>query len=337
MTLSTTGGIVDLATGEISASSPAAFATKLTRTGPDASGSSCPQWLRFLELVTAGDQDLMAYLQRVAGYCLTGRTGEHVLFFLYGPGRNGKSVFIDTLSRVMGDYSAVASMDTLIEARGERHPTDLAMLRGARLVTAIESEKNRQWAEARVKQLTGGDPISARFMRQDLFTYTPQFKLLIAGNHLPRLQSMDDAMRSRFHVIPFAVVIPKDLRIKDLKDILLVEAPGILAWAIEGCLAWQRDGLAPPDAVRSATQAYVGEQDGLARWIADCCDRDAQARTAFADLFASWKSWAARNGEFVGSSKSFAKNLELRGYEPDRNPGGAAARVGLRLRSQRSL
>jgi putative DNA primase/helicase len=174
--------------------------------GPE--GSTCPLWLDFLNTVMGKNQEMIEYLRRVCGYCLTGLITEHVMFFLYGTGANGKSVFINTIRGIMGTYHVTAPVDTFTVTHGSSHPTDLAGLMGARLVTAIETEEGRRWAEAKIKALTGGDEISARFMRQDFFTFTPTFKLMIAGNHRPRLTNVDEAMRRRIHMILFDVTIP---------------------------------------------------------------------------------------------------------------------------------
>lgn len=201
--LNTPAGVVDLTTGRMSAHRPDAYMTKITGTAPKRGAR--PTWTAFLDRATGGDPDLAAFLQRVAGYCLTGSTRDHALFFFYGTGGNGKGVFLNTLIGIFGDYATTSPMETFTASVGDRHPTDLAMLRGARLVTAQETEEGRQWAESKIKSLTGGDPITARFMRQDFFTFTPAFKLLIAGNHKPGLRNVDEAMRRRFHLVPFTV------------------------------------------------------------------------------------------------------------------------------------
>ena len=175
----------------------------------------------------------------MCGYALTGITREHALFFLYGTGANGKSVFLNTVSGIMADYATTAPIETFIASRDERHPTDIAGLQGARLVTAFETEDGRRWAESKLKALTGGDRVAARFMRQDFFEFVPQFKLLIAGNHKPRLRAVDEAMRRRFNLVPFTVTIPEPERDKDLAEKLRDEWPGILRWMVERCLAWQ--------------------------------------------------------------------------------------------------
>src|SRR4030095_9190084 len=193
-----------------------------------------------------------------------GITREHAWFFLYGTGANGKSVFVNTIAALMGDYAKTAPIETFTETNSEHHPTDLAGLQGARLVSAVETEEDRRWAENKIKRLTGGDPISARFMRQDFFEYVPQFKLVVAGNHKPGLRSVDEATRRLLNLLPFTVTIPEAERDRELHEKLRTEWPGILGWAIEGCLNWQREGLNPPAIVSEATDDYLATEDLLA-------------------------------------------------------------------------
>lgn len=205
---------LDLRTGKAYPHRKEDYMTKISAVAAD-EDCPIPLWTAFLDTVTAGDKELQSYLQRVAGYCMTGVTTEHALFFLYGTGANGKSVFLNTLRGIWGSYAAVASMSTFIETRYEQHPTDLAMLAGVRLVITQEVEKGQAWAEAKINLMTGGDPITARYMRKDFFTYTPKFKLLIAGYHKPSLRSVNEAVRRRFHLVPFVVTIPPTRRDKD--------------------------------------------------------------------------------------------------------------------------
>jgi putative DNA primase/helicase len=202
--LNTPGSVINLRTGVSRRPRPADYLTKMTAV---ASGGTCPIWERFIDDITGGDTKLAGFLQRVIGYSLTGLTIEHALFFCYGTGANGKSVLINTISWIAVGYHKTAPIETFTQSSSERHPTDLAGLQGARIVTAVETEQGRRWAATRIKALTGGDPISARFMRQDFFEFTPQFKLLIAGNHKPSLRSVDEAIRRRLHLIPFNVTI----------------------------------------------------------------------------------------------------------------------------------
>lgn len=326
--LNTPAGTIDLRTGRLRPASHADYCTKITAVAPS---GDCPRWLEALERITGGDAELARYLQRVAGYALTGSTKEHALFFGYGTGANGKSVFINTLADVMGDYAATSAMETFVVSHNDRHPTEIAGLRGARLVTAQETEEGRRWAESRIKSLTGGDKIAARLMRQDFFAFTPRFKLFIVGNHKPGLRGIDEAMRRRMHLIPFGITIPEGERDKDLAAKLRFEGGGILRWAIEGCDAWHREGLLPPQAVRAATDAYFAEEDYLGQWLQDCCATSANAFAMVADLFASLRAWAADRGEGVGSVKQFSQMMVARGFSPRRTSRGAGFR-GISIR-----
>jgi putative DNA primase/helicase len=316
--LNTQSGTVDLRSG---VRWPHKRDNHLTKIAGVAPGGAAPTWLAFLDRVTDGNQELIDYLQRMAGYCLTGSTKEHALFFLYGTGANGKSTFLNAITGALGDYHRPAPIETFTASNGDRHPTDLAGLRGARLVTAIETEEGRRWAESRIKTLTGGDKISARFMRQDFFDYTPQFKLLIAGNHKPGLRSVDEAIRRRFNLVPFTVTIPPKERDKELGEKLQNELPGILAWMIAGCMAWQKCGLAPPKVVTDATAAYLEAEDALVAWLEECCEHT-ETFTTSTCLFRSWSDWAGANGEHVGSLKRFVAALEARGFTPGRRTYG---------------
>jgi putative DNA primase/helicase len=328
--LNTPGGVVDLRTGETRKHRLEDFMTKATAVTP---GVDSPRWLAFLDRVTGGDRELRDYLQRLAGYALTGSTREHVLPYAHGNGGNGKGVFIGAIAGAMGSYHKTAPIETFTASNGDRHPTELAMLRGARLVTAQETEEGRRWAESRIKMLTGGDVVSARFMRGDFFEFQPQFTLLIAGNHKPGLRSVDEAIRRRFHLIPFTVTIGADERDETLPEKLKAEWPGILAWAIEGCLEWQRQGLNPPAVVRAATDAYLDGQDALGAWLEEACDVEPNAWTARTELYASWQAWAERSREFVLPRARLFDALEARGFADKRQPGkGTRGFQGLRVR-----
>ena len=325
--LNTPAGIVDLRSGDIRGHDACAYLTKITGVAPD---ETCPtpRWSAFLERIM--DADVIEYLRRVGGYSLTGSTQEHALFFCYGLGANGKTTFLNAITGCAGDYHRAAPIETFTASNHDQHPTDLAGLRGARLVTATETEEGRRWAESRIKALTGGDKIAARFMRQDFFEYTPQFKLIIAGNHKPGLRSVDEAIRRRFNLIPFAVTIPPHERDQQIGDKLKAEWPGILAWMINGCIAWQQDGLRPPEAVIAATAAYLEAEDAIAAWLEEAGERDPSAWEKSSDLFASWVAWAKKAGEHVGTQKHFSQNLETRGLTFERRNYGRGFR-GLRL------
>ena len=292
--LATPGGTVDLRTGTLRRADPGDMLTRCTSVTP-AERADCPRWLRFLNDATQGDAELIAYLQRFAGYSLTGITTEHMLMFVHGSGANGKSTFVNALQHVFGDYAVVAPAETFAASHHDRHPTEVAMLRGARLVVASETEEGRAWAEARVKALTGGDPITARFMRKDFFTFIPTFKLLIVGNHRPVLRNVDQAMRRRIHMVPFTHKPPQPD--PNLGEALRAEGPGILRWAVDGCLAWQRHGLAPPQVVRAATEEYLADQDVFGAWAAERLIFGPDLSERPGTLLADFNAWALRNGE----------------------------------------
>jgi putative DNA primase/helicase len=313
--LNTPGGTVDLRTGECHGHEREQYLTKMTAASP---GGDCSLWRCFLDRVTDGNSELQAFLQRVIGYCLTGLICEHALFFLYGTGANGKSVLLSTIAGLLGDYAKSAPASAFTASSTEQHPTDLAGLRGARFVTATETEDGRWWAEAKIKNLTGGDRIAARFMRQDFFEYLPQFKLVVAGNHKPGLRSVDEAIRRRLHLIPFTVTIGEQERDPDLAEELKAEYPGILQWAIEGCLMWQKVGLNPPAIVRDATHHYLDAEDAIGRWLEDCCVLERGCWTAARALFSSYQEWCEETGEHAGSEKRFTQQLEARGFERQR-------------------
>jgi len=325
--LGTPSGTVDLRTGKMSPAEPSQHITKLTSVSP---GDGPPvRWLTFLHEATSGDNDMIGFLRRWCGYCLTGSTQEHAFAFIHGPGGNGKSVFLNAVSGILGEYAAAAAMETFADSRNDRHSTELAMLKGARLVTASETEAGRGWAEAKVKAITGGDPITARFMRQDNFTYMPHFKLMIAGNHAPSLRNVDDAMRRRLNFLPFVVKPANPDR--ELETKLRAEWPQILAWMIAGCVEWQANGLQRPDAVANATDSYFSDQDLFGQWMDERCERDASRWEQPTPLFQAWCDYARDNGEHPGNAKDFKATLERRGILRGKT-GGLKVYRGIALR-----
>lgn len=326
MLLGTPKGVVDLTTGQLRPAIADDMITKLTAVGPEEGEPT--RWLTFLDEALAGDTATIAFLQQWFGYCLTGSTQEHALAFLYGPGGNGKSVCINTMAAIFGDYAQTSTMDTFTASKFDKHTTDLAMLKGARLVTASETEEGRAWAEARIKSLTGGDPITARFMRQDNFTFRPEFKLMIAGNHAPSLRNVDEAMRRRLLIVPFTNT-PK-VRNPSLEDDLRSEHGKILSWAIEGCLFWQDLGLIRPKSIEAATDEYFADQDLFGQWLDDRCLRGERRSEKPTILFMSWSSYAKARGDQAGTMKGFAAELKKRGFTQKKS-GASRFYVGLSL------
>ena len=312
--LGTPGGTVDLRSGLVRPASPEDGITKVTSVTPDTSG--CPRWLRFLAETTGNDGELIRFLQQWCGYSLTGITREHALVFVYGPGGNGKSVFLNTATTILKDYSVTSAMETFTASTSDKHPTDLAMLAGSRLVTASETEEGRAWAEARIKALTGGDPITARFMRRDFFTYLPTFKLIVIGNHKPVLHNVDDAARRRFNIVPFTLKPAKPDR--ELEQKLMQELPGILQWMIQGCLDWQQNGLIRPKCVVEATAEYFSDQDLFRHWLEEDCicePGNADRSESSSVLFKSWSNYAKTAGHKPGTTSTFKDSLLAAGFK----------------------
>ena len=319
MLLNTQDGVVDLRSGSMRPHRYQDYFSQITSCGV---GGDCPVWVEFLKRITCGDEQLQAYLRRVFGYALTGSTKEHALFFLYGSGANGKSVFIGVIAGILHSYHRTAAMQTFIVSTGDQHPTDMAGLVGSRAVTASETERGRSWDENKIKTITGGDEVSARFMRGDFFEYVPQFKIIIAGNNKPKLKSTDEAIRRRFNLIPFLATIPPEERDLDLGAKLNAEYPGILKWAIGGCLEWQRIGLAPPEVVRAATDEYIKSQNVVNNWIEERCDTGRGLKTMSGELYADFREWSRNCGEESLKQTDFKKALEDLKYSSNRSSVG---------------
>lgn len=275
--------------------------------------ATCPTWLAFLERVLP-DPDVRAFIQRAVGYLsLTGSVAEQKLFFLFGSGRNGKSVFLEILEALAGEYATPTRMETLTINRAGI-PNDIAALSGARVVTVSETAEGARLNESLVKDLTGGDAISARFLRQEFFTFRPQFKLWIRGNHKPQIRGSDDGIWRRLMLIPFTVQIPANEVDPLLPSKLREELPGILTWAVRGCLDWQSDGLRPPAPVTAAVGEYRGEMDVMGQFIAECCLIRPDAIATARDLYAAYVRWCADSGEMAVAQRRFGMALGERGF-----------------------
>lgn len=315
--LNTPKGMVDLQTGEIHPHERAAMCTRSTGVG-FVQGARSDLWESCLK-TWLPDPEVRAFVGRVVGYSLIGSVTEHILPILYGLGANGKSVFVETIRRALGDYAAQTPAETLVGSRTTGVPNDVARLKGARFVTASETEENGRLSEGKVKSMTGGDRLIARFMRGEWFEFVPTFAVWLSTNHRPVVQGTDDGIWRRLKLIPFNVRIPEDQRDPELAAKLDRELEGVLAWAIEGALEYQQIGLRPPAAVEAATSEYRRDQDVIGAFIADECNEDPNGRVSIKDLFEKFEEWCQRSGEKSGSKRSFGQKLEERGFSKGRS------------------
>jgi putative DNA primase/helicase len=307
--LGTPKGVVDLRTGEMQPGRPRDFITRHTAVAPAPPGTKAPHWLAFLHQATEGDDELLGFLRRWAGYCLSGDVTEEVLTFLYGDGGNGKGVFVGAISAVMGNYAVSQPMEAF--TAGARLPAEYyrAQMAGARLVMASETESGRVWAESQLKELTGNEaPVSARHPHGRPFSYMPQFKVQFVGNHAPSLKGRSPAMERRLRVVPFThkPACPDH----GLKNRLRDEGPAILRWMIDGCQEWQRVRLGTPAAIRQASGKYFQQQDAFGRWLEERCVLNVMSMTRPGELFSDYRVWCAANGETALTSQEFAEQRD---------------------------
>ncbi|TKB74205.1 MAG: hypothetical protein E8D46_10165 [Nitrospira sp.] len=330
---SVVNGVLDLRTSTFRERQRGDLITKQSSVAFDPS-ASCPTWLQFLARIFRDDHELIGYIQQVTGYCLTGLTVEQAFFLLWGSGSNGKSTLLKVLLKLFGAYGLQTPADTFLSRTQDGRATpDLARLQGARLVVAIESDEGCRLAEGTIKQMTGGDNITARRLYAEVIEFEPTHKILFATNHKPRVRDNTHAMWRRMRLIPFEVQIADHEQDPALADKLLLELPGILNWALAGCLAWQSAGrLRAPELVVAATQAYREEQDILDDFLQERTVAGPEESTRFSELRQEYVAWAKEASDKAMTSKAFAAALTERGYQPTRR-SNARYYTGLRLRS----
>lgn len=312
MLLNVRNGVVSLATGELLPHSPERRMTLQCSASYDP-GATAPQWEAFLERVQPS-AEMRAYLQRVAGYCATALTSEQVFFLMTGSGANGKGVFQGTIERILNDYAQTVPVDTLMASSVDgRIPNDVARMAGRRFLGASETAQGKALDEQRIKQLTGGDTIAARYMRAEYFEFRAVGKIILTTNHLPRL-SDDAATWRRIHLINWPVVIPEGERDGFLQERLLQqEAAGILAWIVRGALAWQEEGLNPPQSVYDAKEAYKAEEDEVGQFVIDCLDEVEAFNSAIGrsstEIYIAYKAWCQHEQRRPLARRTFTSRL----------------------------
>jgi len=309
--IGTPSGYISLESGVLHQPDPMMLITKSTSISPQKKHPAV--WLNFLDRIFDGDADVISFIKRVCGYVLTGLAVEERMFFCYGTGANGKSKFLETLFYVLGDYARRAPSTLFLESRNEQHPTSMAGLQGARLVLGSELPAGKTWNEETLKDLTGGDTITARRMRQDFFDYTPEFTLLIAGNHQPRLKNVDESMARRITLIPFTVTIPKEERDINLGEKLRAEAGAILNWCAEGAAEYFNRGLAIPEVIQAASRAYIENEDITGEFIQLFLEPSGE-RVSFDEVYRAYREWLTDAGNnHIKRDRVFKKDLVERG------------------------
>jgi len=328
--LNVANGTIDLKTGELHPHRREDLITKLAPVEFD-SQAACPTWDTFLERIFSGKRSLIEFVRRAVGCSLAGTVIEHVLLIACGGGANGKGTFAEALRGAQGDYAQTMPAESLLAKREGSIPNDLARLKGARFVVASETGEGRRLDEAKVKALTGGDNIVARFLHGEFFEFPPSHTLWLTTNHRPTIKGTDYGIWRRIRLIPFTVTIPESEQDKTLGEKLRAERPGILRWAVEGCLAWQREGLGMPDEVRRATEGYQADMDLLGQFIAECCVLAPGTRAPAKELYRAYVQWAEGAGEKPLKQNVFGVSLAERGLEAKKGAGGKRLWLGIGL------
>ena len=329
--LNVANGVVDLKSGRLGPSDRKQLHTKVVDVEYD-SNAVARIWDGFLDTITGGDNDLAKFLQRAVGYSLTGDTREQALFLLHGSGSNGKTTFLEAVRTITGDYAAQADFTSFLKQDNDRVRNDIARLRGARFVSAVEPDAGQRLDESVVKQLTGGDRISARFLYGEFFEFNPEFKIWLAANHLPEVHGSDDGIWRRLVAVPFTVKIPFSKLDRDLGRKLQEESPGILAWAVRGCLEWQRIGLDKPKRVLDSSDEYRQVMDPVATFSKDMCDTGPGYRCSFNELKVAYADWAEDEGHRPMNARQFGQRLTELGFTGTRGAKGIAMRQDINIR-----
>ena len=324
-------GTVDLRTGELRLHRCEDMITRLAPVEFDPACDPPRLWTRFLSEIFEGNDRLIDFVRRVCGYALSGSVGEQKLFLLHGGGANGKTTFLETLMSVMGDYACRISAGALFSSSRDARPATLGDLRGRRLAVTGELESGRRLAEARVKEITGGDRLTGGRTQRTRFNFEPTHALFACGNHLPVIRGKDHAIWRRIDVIPFAVTIPRARQDTDLLKKLQAEAHGILNWLVAGCLEWQSKGLAESAEVTTASRAYRSGMDRFGDFFDECCVITPGAEVASSELYRVYGQWCERNGRRLMSTMALGFGLRERGFVP-RRTGGVRTWEGLRLK-----
>lgn len=321
-------GTYDLATEQKRAHERTDQLTKIAPVAYDPAATA-PLWDAFLERILP-DEPVRRYVQQLVGYSLTAKTGEQILPILYGSGANGKTTFLETVRHMLGDYGQVAPASVFVDQK-EGIPNDIARLRGARFVMVSEISEGKRLNEALVKRLTGGDTLTARFLRAEFFEFKPQFKAWLATNHKPEIRGTDEAIWRRIRLIPFTVTIPLPERDDDFPATLLDELPGILNWALAGYMDWNANRLVTPPSVLAATSDYRAESDAIGGFLAEQCSDVPEGWTRAGALHDAYTTWAKATGGDDLSPKMFGQRMAEKSYQGHRTRANGRIWLGIEL------
>ncbi|MBA7489790.1 DNA primase [subsurface metagenome] len=299
-------------------------------------GAKCPKWLNFLDKIFEENKNLINYIQNALGYSLTGDTGEQCMFILYGIGANGKSTFINVIHEILGDYAINTPFSTFLsKGRGDNIPNDLARLRGARFVSAVEAPGERRFNEVLLKTIVGGDLITARFLRQEFFDFYPECKIWLATNHKPIVKEFSLGFWRKIRLIPFKIIISEEERILHYDKILLEEKEGIFNWLLEGYKKWRKEGLRTPEEIIEATAEYKSSMDVVAEFIEECCVESHRLQIATKEIYKAYKDWCEEGGDRPVNKNAFSRQLTERGYKSIRTKSPKQERgwLGINLKT----
>lgn len=328
-------GTIDLRTGKLKPHDPKDYITRICAAAykPDC---AIPLWTQLMEKITGGDKEYIRYIQKALGYALTGDISEQAIFILYGTGSNGKSTMLNIFAALLNGYAQSTSSDTFMQKKNESVNNDIARLKGARFVSAIEMEEGKRMAESLIKSMTGGDKLVTRFLYGEFFEYVPQFKVFLAVNHKPDIRDTTNSIWRRIKIMEFNNTFTEQERDKNFPTkIMAKELQGILAWAVQGCLDWQQNGINAPDIVEAATRAYKEEMDSFSHFFNECCVVREGARVSNKMLRAKYDEWCAENGERGLTQRPFSRKLRERGYDTrNSSPTGTAEWHGFTLRGE---
>jgi putative DNA primase/helicase len=311
-------GTLDLSNGTFREHEKGDFISKMADVDYEPT-AECPEWKKFIREIMNYNNELISYLQTVCGWAITGDTSEQTMFILYGSGANGKSTFLNTLMYLLGEYAIATPTETFMSRKGEQIGNDLARLRGTRFVTTTETEQGKKIAEPLIKQITGNDRITARFLYGEYFNFLPTFKVFMATNHKPAIRGADHGIWRRIKLIPFTTRIPEEKQDKHLEDKLKKEVSGILNWLLEGVNRWKKEGLKAPPVVLTATDEYRSEMDIIGNFVKDCCIQKPGIIIKVRELYKAYQKWCTDNNEHMASERFLALRLQEIGFERSRN------------------